>query len=248
MNERAAIGAGGGGLGGGLLHRAIEMARAFGLTSDPLVRQKLADLVVHARVMQYTNQRAMDKIRSGQLPGPGDEHRQAGQHAADRRACTRVVAELLGPKITADTGEWGTYAWSQLLLGSPGGRIAGGSDEVMRNIVGERVLGLPKDPGIDSTSPFRDLKVGTAGPGLTGVRGRKVPRWRRRRRRPTGSTQVKPQRVRSRPTRPSCCACRPSWSRCRSGCARPGSRARGALRGPRRGRQGRHDQAGHAST
>ena len=83
MNERAAIGAGGGGLGGGLLTRAIEMARAFGLTSDPLVRQKLADLVVHARVMQYTNQRAMDKIRSGQLPGPGDEHRQAGQHPAD---------------------------------------------------------------------------------------------------------------------------------------------------------------------
>ena len=161
MNERAAIGAGGGGGGGGgLLHRAIEMARAFGLTSDPLVRQKLADLVVHARVMQYTNQRAMDKIRSGQLPGPEMSIAKLASTQQSGRLAS-VVAELLGPKITADTGEWGTYAWSQMLLGSPGGRIAGGSDEVMRNIVGERVLGLPKDPGIDSTSPFRDLKVGT---------------------------------------------------------------------------------------
>jgi acyl-CoA dehydrogenase len=124
------------------------------------VRQKLADLVVHARVMQYTNQRAMDKIRSGQLPGPEMSIAKLASSQQTTRL-SRVAAELLGPKITADTGEWGTYAWSQLLLGSPGGRIAGGSDEVMRNIVGERVLGLPKDAGIDSTSPFRDLKVGT---------------------------------------------------------------------------------------
>jgi alkylation response protein AidB-like acyl-CoA dehydrogenase len=136
------------------------MARAFGLSNDPIVRQRLADLVVHSRVMQYTNQRAMDKIRSGQLPGPElSIAKLASTQQMTRLA--RVVADLLGPKITADTGEWGTYAWSQVLLGSPGGRIAGGSDEVMRNIVGERVLGLPKDAGIDSTSPFRDLKVGT---------------------------------------------------------------------------------------
>ena len=50
MNERAAIGAGGGGGGGGLMTRAIEMAKAFGLADDPIVRQKLADLVIHARV------------------------------------------------------------------------------------------------------------------------------------------------------------------------------------------------------
>ncbi len=161
MNERAAIGAGGGGGGGAsMLTRVIEMARAFGLTSDPIVRQRLADLVVHAWVMRYTNQRAMDKIRAGQLPGPElSIAKLAGSQQTTRLAS--VVAELLGPKITADSGEWGTYAWSQLLLGAPGGRIAGGSDEVMRNIVGERVLGLPKDAGIDSTSPFKDLQVGT---------------------------------------------------------------------------------------
>ena len=71
------------------------------------------------------------------------------------------VSHVLGAKLVVDSGEWGTYAWSQLVLGTPGGRIAGGSDEVMRNIVGERVLGLPKDAGIDSKSPFSELKVGT---------------------------------------------------------------------------------------
>ena len=69
------------------------------------------------------------------------------------RRMGEFVADVLGPKLIADTGEWGTYAWSQFVLGTPGMRIAGGTDEVMRNIVGERVLGLPKDAGIDSTQP-----------------------------------------------------------------------------------------------
>ena len=57
------------------------------------------------------------------------------------------VSNVLGAKLIADSGEWGTYAWSQMVLGNPGGHIAGGSDEIMRNILGERVLGLPKEPG-----------------------------------------------------------------------------------------------------
>jgi alkylation response protein AidB-like acyl-CoA dehydrogenase len=56
------------------------------------------------------------------------------------------VAKVLGPRVTANTGEWGTYAWSEFILGVPGMRVAGGTDEVMKNIIGERVLGLPKDP------------------------------------------------------------------------------------------------------
>ena len=56
------------------------------------------------------------------------------------------VSDVLGPRLVADTGEWGTYAWSEFVLGVPGMRVAGGTDEVMRNIVGERVLGLPKEP------------------------------------------------------------------------------------------------------
>jgi acyl-CoA dehydrogenase len=161
MNERAAIGAGGAGGGtGGLVNRVIEMARHYGLSSDPLVRQQLADLIVNMRVTGYNNQRAMDKIRSGQLPGPEmSMAKLAG--SLNMKRLNDTVQSLLGPRLVTDTGEWGTYAWSQLVLGAPGGRIAGGTDEVMRNIVGERVLGLTKEPGIDTTSPFRDLKVGT---------------------------------------------------------------------------------------
>ncbi|MEP7046868.1 MAG: acyl-CoA dehydrogenase family protein [Ilumatobacteraceae bacterium] len=158
MNERAAIGAGGGGVN--LYARATEMVRHFGLSDDPLVRDRLADLIIHARVSNYNNQRAMDKIKAGQLPGPEMSiAKLAG--TMNMRRLGDFVSHLLGPRLMADTGEWGTYAWGMLLLGTPGGRIAGGSDEIMRNIIGERVLGLPKDPGIDSKSPFRELKVGT---------------------------------------------------------------------------------------
>jgi alkylation response protein AidB-like acyl-CoA dehydrogenase len=90
----------------------------------------------------------MDKIKAGQLPGP---EMSIGKLALTKNltAVAEFAARVLGPKLIADTGEWGTYAWSQLLLGTPGMRIAGGTDEVMRNIVGERVLGLPKEPRVD---------------------------------------------------------------------------------------------------
>jgi acyl-CoA dehydrogenase len=161
MNERAAIGAGGGGGGGiNLYARVIEMVRFYGLDRDPLVRNELAALLIHQKVAGYNNQRAMDKIKAGQMPGPElSIAKLAG--TMNMRRMGDFVSKVLGPKLVADSGEWGTFAWTQLILGTPGGRIAGGSDEVMRNIVGERVLGLPKDAGIDSTSPFKDLKVGT---------------------------------------------------------------------------------------
>jgi acyl-CoA dehydrogenase len=64
---------------------------------------------------------------------------------------------VLGPRAIADSGQWGTYAWSELLLATPALRILGGTEEIMKNILAERVLGLPKEPGIDTRSPFRDL-------------------------------------------------------------------------------------------
>ena len=57
-----------------------------------------------------------------------------------------MLSHVLGQKLVADSGEWGTYAWSEMVLGIPGTRIAGGTDEIMKNILAERVLGLPRDP------------------------------------------------------------------------------------------------------
>ena len=57
-----------------------------------------------------------------------------------------MVRQLLGPELAADTGGWGTFAWTEHLLGAPGYRIAGGTDEIQRNILAERVLGLPREP------------------------------------------------------------------------------------------------------
>jgi alkylation response protein AidB-like acyl-CoA dehydrogenase len=157
MNERASIGAGGGsGLGLGNSVRLIEMVRHFGLDQDPLTRGELAKLYESMQVAKWNNQRAMDKVKAGQAPGP--------EMSIAKMALTRnmaltgdFISRVLGPRMVADTGEWGTYAWSKYVLGTPGLRIAGGTDEVLRNIVSERVLGLPKEPGIDTTSPFKEL-------------------------------------------------------------------------------------------
>ncbi|NCZ91202.1 MAG: acyl-CoA dehydrogenase [Actinobacteria bacterium] len=159
MNERASIGTMGGGETS-MWTRLLAMIRHYDMDSDPIVREMLADLYINTKIQGYTGQRAMDKIRAGQTPGP---EMSIGKMALvdNQKRMNDLVSHVLGAKLQADTGEWGTYAWSQLLLGAPGMRIAGGSDEVMRNIVSERVLGLPKDAGIDSKSAFKDLKVGT---------------------------------------------------------------------------------------
>jgi alkylation response protein AidB-like acyl-CoA dehydrogenase len=158
MNERAAIGAGGVGGGQGLASgtRLIEMLRQYGLADDAVLRQEFARVYTGFQVAKYTNQRATAKLKAGQAPGP--------EMSIAKLALTRnlwdvaqFAAHALGPRVCADTGEWGTYSWNGMLLGIPGMRIAGGSDEVMRNIIGERVLGLPKEPDLSKNVAFREI-------------------------------------------------------------------------------------------
>ncbi len=145
MNERAAIGGGGAGVGSMNLNRFVQMAQHFGVSDDPMIRQGLADAFIRSSVARYTNLRAMAKIRAGQLPGPEMSIAKLAL-TQNMMKVNQLVGEILGPRLVADSGEWGTFAFSEMVLGTPGMRIAGGTDEVMRNIVGERVLGLPKEP------------------------------------------------------------------------------------------------------
>ncbi|HEV7888307.1 MAG TPA: acyl-CoA dehydrogenase family protein [Acidimicrobiales bacterium] len=147
MNERAAIGGGGAASGASIMGttRLMELIRSAGLADDAIVRQKLADVYINGAVARYTSQRAMARIRAGQLPGPEMSIAKLALTRNMQRVCD-LVASVLGPRLVADTGEWGTYAWAEFVLGVPGMRVAGGTDEVMKNIIGERVLGLPKEP------------------------------------------------------------------------------------------------------
>jgi len=149
MNERAAIGGGSMATGSGNMgtQRLIELVRHQGRDQDPLIRQQVAQIVINGRVASYTNLRAMAKIAAGQLPGPEMSLAKMSL-TSNMQRMGELLSSVLGPKLTADSGEWGTYAWSQFLLGVPGMRIAGGTDEILRNIVGERVLGLPKEPPV----------------------------------------------------------------------------------------------------
>ena len=157
MNERASIGSSNAG-DNNLITRVIAMVKHYGLESDPLIRHDLADIVMNYRIANMNAQRATAKAKAGQLPGP--EGSLGKMVLVNNQArLVKFISHVLGPKLIADSGEWGTFAWANFVLGTPGLRIAGGSDEVMRNIVGERVLGLPKDMGIDSRSPFKDIKV-----------------------------------------------------------------------------------------
>ncbi|WP_340539936.1 acyl-CoA dehydrogenase family protein [Nocardioides sp. GXZ039] len=125
--------------------QAIELARNLGRDLDALERDQVADLLTRSYVQRLTGMRVAAAVVSGQDPGP--EASVGKLLATDTMARTSEVARaLLGPEASVDSGRWGTWAWTEHILGAPGYRIAGGTDEIQHNIIAERVLGLPREP------------------------------------------------------------------------------------------------------
>jgi alkylation response protein AidB-like acyl-CoA dehydrogenase len=139
LNERSAIGQEVG-VDEHLVNRLIDLARHTPGDIDDRIRDQLADIAIRAWAIRLTTERMM----SGGTPGP--KLAMAKILTTDLlRTMSDTAADILGAAHIADTGDWGTYAWSELTLGLPGLRVGGGTDEILKNAVGERVLNLPKD-------------------------------------------------------------------------------------------------------
>ena len=123
----------------------LAVAEHYADRRDPLVRQQLATIYTNEKLTEYLVGRMAALLERGAAPGA---EAMVLKLAASRQthAVVAFLSDALGPRLAADTGEWGAYAWSQYVLGAPGGRIGGGTDEIVRNRLGETALGLPREP------------------------------------------------------------------------------------------------------
>ncbi len=146
----------GAGRPGGSWRHLLATARHLDRLGDPVLRQRLMQVYTHHRVEAWVNRRAADLRASGQPAGPeGSLGKLLWTEGMNLMG--HVAAEVVGTHLVADTGEWATTEWLEHVTGAPGYRIAGGSDEVQRNIIGERVLGLGGEPRVDKDLPWKAI-------------------------------------------------------------------------------------------
>jgi len=162
MYERVAIGTGSkSGISTPTYKYLAKEATQRGKSADPLVRQGLMQLYSEETTRSLVAMRTRDELKAGKTPGPGGS---LGKLHAGRiaRMSRSLVLEITGPEgiaWTADSEDTDKHAKS--VLRSFSANIAGGTDEIQKNIIGDRVLGLPRDISVDVQVPFKDLKVGT---------------------------------------------------------------------------------------
>jgi alkylation response protein AidB-like acyl-CoA dehydrogenase len=125
------------------------------------VRERIADWYARSQGLKFTRFRTMTALSRGQTPGPEASITKLVS-ASKLQEIASCGIDLMGMSGGVMDGEIAPMeAWFQeALLYAPGMRIAGGSDEILRNIIAERVLGMPGDIRPDKDVPFRELKSG----------------------------------------------------------------------------------------
>jgi alkylation response protein AidB-like acyl-CoA dehydrogenase len=138
-----------------------ETARARHVDQDPVVRRELAELYARQHALQLFTARLRQEAHAGQLPGArGSVAKLDG--ALNHARAVEVATVVAGEQAIAWEATDSAAAERAVGMNSaPASAIAGGTSEVQRNIIGERILGLPKEPSVDRDVPFRELKVGT---------------------------------------------------------------------------------------
>jgi len=120
---------------------------------DPEVRQRLGEVLSELLAVRFNGYRALTMLQRGQIPGP-----EAGLAKVTMVnaavAATDLGADIVGPDALAVDSEW-----SYLISFLPGLKSAGGTEQILRNTVGERVLGLPPEPRLDKGVPFSELRA-----------------------------------------------------------------------------------------
>jgi alkylation response protein AidB-like acyl-CoA dehydrogenase len=140
-----------------------ERAVSLGAVGDPAVRDAIAGVLSFQRASEWTARRGQAARALGRAPGPeGSLGKLAASHLARTSALahTRIAgasAMLTGADGTA-VGDGLAEVIAEVLVSTPAQSIAGGTDEIQHNIIGENILGLPREPSADRDLPFRDVR------------------------------------------------------------------------------------------
>ena len=162
-HERLALGAGTGAGGSGqgwtrpASARFIELSRQSGLNDDPTLRQELVKLYIAERVLAYMGQKMRDEIAAGIAVGSKGSVAKLATALISRQSASLGMM-IAGARSQAwDPSDPNGPVLADALCFSPMTAIAGGTSEIQRNTIGERVLGLPKEPQVDREIAFRDI-------------------------------------------------------------------------------------------